>query len=366
MESRLSQGSPGSLESLERDRDDLSERSVAQSLANPRAPFAVTLAEEMGTDGNRCELDVWMLAHKLYLKILKVSQWVTKPSLSSFWVLHPGAGGRSASSRSSRSARCWGSGGVEWVATFDPGVDLVEHVPGALGSGAARGSFGGGRGGRGSPGGSAGRGAIAGAGRSGPGDGHAADDAGGFEPILGAIGALAAAAAECGENGWGKLRSSRWCRCRCRKLEVRLDKVITVPDSHKPHKPQKPQKRKRTTWSRSFHSKHLGCLLRHIRHQGPSGPIWPWGPSIQVEMLGDVGMSIPHIFELCQCYIHIDSSIFFTYFYISNFMHLKPTTKAALDMFRYVRHDQLCGWLLHFWAINTFRFTSPLLRDHVR
>jgi hypothetical protein len=74
MESQLSQGSPGSLESLERDRDDLSERSVAQSLANPRAPFAVTLAEEMGTDGNRCELDVWMLAHKLYLKILKVSQ----------------------------------------------------------------------------------------------------------------------------------------------------------------------------------------------------------------------------------------------------------------------------------------------------
>lgn len=38
--------SAGSLESLERDCDDLSERSVAQSLANPRAPFAVTLAEE--------------------------------------------------------------------------------------------------------------------------------------------------------------------------------------------------------------------------------------------------------------------------------------------------------------------------------
>ena len=78
MESQLSQGSPGSLESLERDCDDLSERSVAQSLANPRAPFAVTLAEEMGTDGNRCELDVWMfgcldvwmLAHKLFLKYL--------------------------------------------------------------------------------------------------------------------------------------------------------------------------------------------------------------------------------------------------------------------------------------------------------
>ena len=289
-----------------------------------------------------------------------------KPSLSSFWVLHPGAGGRSASSRSSRSARCWGSGGVEWVATFDPGVDLVEHVPGALGSGAARGSFGGGRGGRGSPGGSAGRGAIAGAGRSGPGDGHAADDAGGFEPILGAIGALAAAAAECGENGWGS-----WDPADDADADAENWKSVWTKSSLCQTATSRTSRRSRRSESAPLGAglstaSTSGCLLRHIRHQGPSGPIWPWGPSIQVEMLGDVGMSIPHIFELCQCYIHIDSSIFFTYFYISNFMHLKPTTKAALDMFRYVRHDQLCGWLLHFWAINTFRFTSPLLRDHVR